>query len=170
MCSSDLDNRLYAHLLAELVATGKVEETGEFVRRPGYAPALGPEEAKVRDHILRLLRDGRFAPPARDEMARGAGDGAVFDRLFRTLLDEGTVIEVAPGVFFHREILEEIKIIIAAEIGGKGNITVAVLRDRLGTSRKYALTVLEYFDSIKLTKRVGDARVLLDRWAKPKTG
>jgi len=52
---------------------------------------------------------------------------------------------------------------VVDEIRMHGNISVARLRDSLGTSRKYALTVLEYFDSIKLTRRIGDARVLAAR-------
>lgn len=157
------DNRLYAHLMAELVATHKVEETGDFVRQPGFSPAIDPKSAGARERILQALLQGRFAPPGLDEITRRAGDGASFDRIFRALRDAGLVVEVAGGIFFHRDVLEEIKRIVADEVSSKGNITVASLRDRLGTSRKYALTVLEYFDSIKLTKRVGDARVLLRR-------
>ena len=157
------DNRLYAHVLAEVVATGSVEETGEFVRRPGYAPVSSQQELTIREHIVHMLSEGRFAPPAREELAEGAGDGVAFDRMFRALRDEGTIIEIAPGIAFHRDVLEDIKAVVAAEIAAHGNITVAGLRDRLGTSRKYALTVLEYFDSIKVTRRIGDTRVLIDR-------
>lgn len=155
------DSRLYAHILAELVTAGAVQESGDFIRHPGYAPPLSPQDTKVRDHIARLLQEGKFSPPPREEMARGAGDGAAFDRVFRMLLDEGTIVEVAPGVIFHRSVLDEIKTVVAEEITARGSITVAGLRDRLKTSRKYALTVLEYFDTIKLTRRIGDARVLL---------
>ncbi len=161
------DSRLYAHVLAELVTGGAVEESGDFIRQPGRAPALSPQDAKVRDHIVRLLREGKFSPPPREEVARGAGDGATFDRVFRLLLDEGTIVEVAPGVIFHRSVLDEIKTVVAEEITARGSITVAGLRDRLKTSRKYALTVLEYFDTIKLTRRIGDVRVLIGR---PKSG
>ncbi len=155
------DSRLYAQVLTQMAAGGMVEEAGEFVKRPGHAPSLGPEDTKVQEHIIRLLRDGRFAPPSRENIARGTGEGAAFDRMFRMLLDDGTVVEVAPGIFFDRAVLDEIKTIVAGEIGKNGNITVAGLRDRLQTSRKYALTVLEYFDTIKLTRRIGDARVLI---------
>ena len=43
----------------------------------------------------------------------------------------------------------------------EGDITVASLRDAIGTSRKYALAILEFFDSQGVTRRVGDKRVLL---------
>ena len=157
------DNRLYAHLMAELVSSGKVEETGDFIRRSGFTPTIDPKAAGARERILQTLLQGRFAPPGLDEITKRAGDGAAFERIFRALRDEGLVVEVAGGVFFHRDVLEDIKRIVAEEISRQGNITVAALRDRLGTSRKYALTVLEYFDSIKLTRRIGDTRVLINR-------
>ncbi len=157
------DNRLYAHLMAELVSSGRVEETGDFIRRSGFTPSIDPKAAGARERILQTLLQGRFAPPGLDEITKRAGDGAAFERIFRALRDEGLVVEVAGGVFFHRDVLEDIKRIVADEISKQGNITVASLRDRLGTSRKYALTVLEYFDTIKLTRRIGDTRVLINR-------
>jgi selenocysteine-specific elongation factor len=45
-------------------------------------------------------------------------------------------------------------------VGEKGQVTVADLRDRFDTSRKYALGFLEHLDRIHVTRRVGDARVL----------
>jgi selenocysteine-specific elongation factor len=159
------DNHLYAHVMSELIAAGKVDETRDFVRRPGYTPPVDPKLAGARDRILRVLLEGRFAPPSVDEIAKAVDEGAAFDRLFRTLRDEGLVVEIGSGVFFHRDVLEEIKRVVVDEIRKQGNITVAALRDKLSTSRKYSLAVLEYLDSIKMTRRVGDARVLLARAA-----
>lgn len=154
------DNRLFAQVLEKLLADQVVESMGEFLRRPGFAPSLTAEEARVREMITAALSRGRFAPPSREEISRSAPDGKSFARMFQALLDEGIVVEVATGVFFDRDALEEIKTIVATEISAGGTVTVASLRDRLQTSRKFALTVLEYFDTIKLTRRVGDARVL----------
>jgi len=156
------DGRLYTHVMDQLVGEGAVEDSGAFVRRPGFAPAISPEDAGGRERIAAALLRAKFAPPARADLAAGLAPAAL-DRALRTLLDDGTVVEVAPGIYFHREALDEIKRAVAEEVDARGTVTVASLRDRLQTSRKYALTVLEYFDTIKLTRRVGDARVLLDR-------
>jgi selenocysteine-specific elongation factor len=58
------------------------------------------------------------------------------------------------------EILEDIKSVCHSE----GEISLAGLRDRIGTSRKYAQAWLEYADSAGLTRRVGDVRVLTRRY------
>ncbi|MBI2973496.1 MAG: selenocysteine-specific translation elongation factor [Armatimonadetes bacterium] len=155
------DNRLYAHVLDELIAEGEFEDLGLFIRRKGFVRQLSADDLRLRDQIAAALKRGQFAPPLRGELAAFMPGRDVFDRIFQTLLDEGLVVEVGDGVVFHRDPLEEIKRITAAEVAEKGSVTVASLRDRLGTSRKFALTVLEYFDTIKLTRRVGDARVLL---------
>ena len=54
----------------------------------------------------------------------------------------------------------EAKNLILEHINKNGKISAAEARDILNTSRKYAVAVLEYFDSIKLTKRVEDYRTL----------
>lgn len=157
------DDRFYADLLAELITSGKIEETRDFVRRPGFSPPTDVKATEMRAQIVRILQEGRFAPPGAGEIAKQVGMSGTFDRVFRALQDEGEVVEVGSGIFFHREALEEIKQTVVDEIKRQGNISVATLRDSLGTSRKYALTVLEYFDSTKLTRRIGDARVLVAR-------
>ncbi|MFZ1474339.1 MAG: SelB C-terminal domain-containing protein, partial [Anaerolineae bacterium] len=64
--------------------------------------------------------------------------------------------DVAFSAATYQELLAAVKQIIQQE----GSVTVAQVRDRFNTSRKYALALLEYLDSIRVTRRVGDARVL----------
>lgn len=157
------DDRFYARLLSELITSGKIEETRDFVRRPGFSPPMDAKVTEMRAWIVQMLQEGRFAPPGAGEIAKKVGSSDAFDRVLRALQDEGEVVEVGSGIFFHREALEEIKQTVVDEIKRHGNISVATLRDSLGTSRKYALAVLEYFDSLKLTRRIGDTRVLAAR-------
>ncbi|HXF81681.1 MAG TPA: selenocysteine-specific translation elongation factor, partial [bacterium] len=156
------DDRLYAAVLQRLIDDGALEAAGALLRLPGFAPQLSPQDAAARERIAAALRGARFAPPGREELSRGI-EPARFERLFRALLDDGTVVDVGQGVYFHRDTLEEIRRIVEDVVAATGQVTVATLRDRLQTSRKYALAVLEYFDTIKLTRRVGDARVLARR-------
>ncbi|MDQ7843611.1 MAG: selenocysteine-specific translation elongation factor [Armatimonadota bacterium] len=156
------DDRAYALALDRLTGGGTLDDLGGLVRLRGFRPTVDPEESALRERIAAALRNGRFAPPSREELARSA-DPKMFERAWRALLDDGTIVDAGQGVYFHRDTVEEIKQAVADEVRTHGSVTVAALRTRLGTSRRYALTVLEYFDSIKLTRRVGDVRVLLDR-------
>jgi selenocysteine-specific elongation factor len=155
------DDRIYALTLERLTSDGEVDDLGGLVRSRGFAPAVSAQEAALRDRLAQALLAGRFAPPSREELARGA-DPKVFDQAWRALLDEGIIVDVGQGVCFHRDAVQQMKHAALDEVRDHGSLTVASFRTRLGTSRKYALTALEYFDTIKFTRRRGDARILLD--------
>ncbi|HET8999132.1 MAG TPA: selenocysteine-specific translation elongation factor [bacterium] len=155
------DDRLYGHALDTLAVAGRIVIQDWFVRLVDFSPGRSPTEEAARGQIEEAFRRGRYAPPARDEILASVRDHAVAVRMLQALLDDGALVNVGGEILFHGETLLEIKAQVAAHIAAHGEITVAVLRDRLKTSRKYALTVLEYFDTIRVTRRVGDTRVLV---------
>ena len=71
----------------------------------------------------------------------------------------GEVVAIADGVHLGRAAYEEMVAAALEAIDAQGSVTVAALRDRFGTSRKYALALLEHLDDERITRRVGDARV-----------
>ncbi len=157
------DERLVASLLEHMAATGLIGLTRGFVHRPEYRPRYGPEEARWREIISEAIGNGRFAPPALGEVetqAGGRGGGKALAVAVQSLREEGALVEVAPGIVFAAAVLEEIRRTVVARIEERGVVTVAGLRDALGTSRKYALALLEYFDGIRVTRRIGDRRIL----------
>jgi len=154
------DDRAYALALDRLIGAGILDDLGGLIRVHGFRPAVDPQDTALRERIAAALRAGRFAPPPKDDLAKGA-DPQVFERAWRALLDDGTIVEVAPGVYFHQDVLTDIRRTVAALVASHGSVTVAMLRDRLQTSRKFAISVLEHFDRVRITRRVGDARVLL---------
>ena len=155
------DDRIYALALERLTAAALLEDLRGLVRAPGFIPSVDPEEAVLRARIASVLREGRYAPPSREDLAQGT-DVERFERAWRVLLDDGTIVDAGQGVSFHRDAVEEMKQAVIDEVRTRGSVTVATLRTRLGTSRKYALTVLEYFDTIKFTRRRGDSRGIVD--------
>jgi selenocysteine-specific elongation factor len=168
------DDRLATTVLDHLTASGAIGVTRGFVHRSEHRPRYRPEEAVWREIIYRTIGEGRFAPPGlaevegqtsgRGEQGPGPG-GKAFQVAVQSLREEGALLEVAPGILFATGALEEIRQTIVARIQERGAITVADLRDTVGTSRKYALALLEYFDGIRLTRRIGDRRVLAGRAA-----
>ncbi len=148
-------------VLDGLAADGQVAVRGQFVRAVGFAPVRTPEEEAAARAIEETYRRGRYAPPGREEVHARAPGRAAAERMFQALLDEGVLVDVGSDVIFHRDVLAEIEARVVAHIAEHGEITVAALRDQLGSSRKFTLTVLEYFDARHLTRRVGDKRVLV---------
>jgi selenocysteine-specific elongation factor len=160
------DDRVYALTLERLTGAGEIDDLGVLVRSRGFVPSVSAQEAALRDRVAAAFHDGRFAPPSREDLAQGA-DPKLFGQAWRALVDEGTIIDVGQEVCFHRDAVQEMKQAAIDEVRGRGSVTVAAFRTRLGTSRKYALAALEYFDTVKLTRRQGDARVILEPRAAP---
>ena len=76
------------------------------------------------------------------------------------LMYAGTLVRLSEDVLFLKETYDEIASRIVAHIREKGSMTVAQVRDAFNASRKYALAIMEHLDERKITRRVGDERVL----------
>ena len=145
--SAQVFNLAFARLQHQAV----VEEDGALVRLPGYEPTLSDAQNKQVDAYLRLLETEPFSPPTDAPL-----DGEVLN-----LLDEqGKVVRVSESVVYSAEAYEQMVTIISEHIRENGDISVANVRDVLGTSRKYALALMDYLDHKRITRRVGDTRVL----------
>ncbi|MCH7802250.1 MAG: SelB C-terminal domain-containing protein, partial [Chloroflexi bacterium] len=74
--------------------------------------------------------------------------------------EEGRVEKVSETVVFSATAYQQMVDRISTHIRDEGEITVADVRDMFGTSRKYALALMDHMDHQRITRRVGDARVL----------
>ena len=102
--------------------------------------------------VEQQLKDAGFEPPLDTD----------FDRAdLEALRAAGRAVRVTQNLHYHPEALSRVRDLII-DIGNRngGAITLAQLRDALGTSRKFAQALLEHFDSEKLTIRRGDVHVL----------
>ncbi|MBK9711213.1 MAG: selenocysteine-specific translation elongation factor [Kouleothrix sp.] len=120
------------------------------VRLPAHSPALAPDQERVVRKLLEAFRAAPYGPPALDLEAELVG----------WLVEQGQIVRVAPDVAFLPETYDELVGWVRRQIGDAGSVSVAQLRDRFGSSRKYALALLEHLDERKVTRRAGDARVL----------
>ncbi len=117
--------------------------------------------AKMRERVLARLQEAPYAPPDIDELANDLNETP--ERLAEVLAamsSLGEIVRVTPELGFLTSTVSEVRERVVAIIKEQGNITLADLRNELGTSRKFALPLLEYLDAQKITKRAGDARVL----------
>jgi selenocysteine-specific elongation factor len=139
---------------------------GEAVRRgPGFAPAThaGVDEPS-RERLLALLEQDFLEPRSVDTAAQAAGlDGEKGAELLDALALDGLLVRVKPGIYYHPRAIAEAERVVAEACRRAGSITIAELRDALGTTRKYAQALLEHFDSSRLTLRRGDRHVLRRR-------
>ena len=98
-----------------------------------------------------------FAPPSIAEAMEKSGAGA---EVVRALERKGDLVRLSEDVVFTKDAYEGAVALVKEMIAGEGSITVSQLRDRMGASRRPVLALLEHLDSRRVTRRVGDARVL----------
>ena len=128
-----------------------VEEDGALVRLPGYEPTLSDEQNEQVNAYIRTLEAEPFSPPT---------DAPPDDEVLNLLDEQGKVVRVSETVVYSAEAYEQMVGAVSEYIRENGEISVANVRDVLGTSRKYALALMDYMDHKRITRRVGDTRVL----------
>ncbi len=125
---------------------------------------LSPEEARARTAIEAAFRNGGLKPPDAAAMAAAVNvSAAVADRVLRLLQRQKVLVRV-DTLLFHEDALKQLKTDVAAlktSAGANARIDVATFKERFGVTRKFAIPLLEYLDRERLTRRVGDARLIL---------
>jgi selenocysteine-specific elongation factor len=154
-----LATRLYNDVLARLVVDGVVAEAGALVRLPTHAVRLDPGQEEVALRLRQRLALTPLAPPALPELRQEVGAG-LDDELLAAVVALGDVVRVGDDLVFATSTYNEMVAAIVDHLKEHGRITVAEARDRFGTSRRYVLPVLEHLDRERITRRLGDERVL----------
>jgi selenocysteine-specific elongation factor len=144
-----------------LIRKKQVETEGSKLKLPGFKPAVGKDQGLFKDRIVEAIKKGGSQPPVRDEIPAlfGITDKDARD-LLKLLAEEGRVVRINDSLYLDNAVLDAIKVDLVKHLQDKKEIVVAEFRDIARTSRKFAVPLLEYFDSQKLTQRVGDKRVL----------
>jgi len=107
--------------------------------------------------LLQLLGAEPFAPPSLAEAMRTAG---ATPEIVRAIAQRGDLERLSDDVAFTRDAYDRAVVAVRELIATTGSVSVAQLRDRLGASRRPMLALLEHLDAVKVTRRVGDSRVL----------
>jgi len=141
----------YALTLHRLLDDGILIEEGAAVRLPTHQIQLSREQQAKVDAYLQSLARNPYAPPS---------DILPEPELLNFLIKQRRVVKVSDSVVFSASAYDEMVKKIIAHIKSKGKITLAETRDLFNTSRKYAQALLEHLDQEKITRRVGDERVL----------
>lgn len=147
--------RDWAGTVSLLAAENVLRDGGAAVSDPDRTGGTsGRREDVLR--VLALLRREPYAPPSGDELLRES----LADReLLAAMEQEGQVVRIGDGLYLATDAYGEMVEAALDAIDRDGGITVATLRDRFATSRKYALAFLEHLDGERITRRVGDSRV-----------
>lgn len=125
---------------------------GPLVRVRSHAVEMTPEDERIRADVIARLDAARFAPPQASEL--GAGQA-----LIRALQDSGDLVRIE-DFCLTSSLVTQMQELVTSAIVERGGLTVAQIRDLLGTTRRYALPLCGWLDQMGVTRRIGDVRVL----------
>ncbi len=151
---------LFARLLQDLAQTQRIAIDREKVRHFLHRPTFSAPEQAVKERLAAIYQKTGFQPPDLElALAQAGADSKTGITIFRRLADEGTVIKIKDTLYLHRDHYSRAKEMLLNYFTLHAAITVQQFKELLGVSRKFAIPLLEHFDSAKLTRRVADERV-----------
>ncbi|MCT4594849.1 MAG: selenocysteine-specific translation elongation factor [Anaeromicrobium sp.] len=118
------------------------------------------EQEEMKKRIEDNLIKGRFSPKTVKEMAETFKDEEGFNKVIQSMIDFNLVIKLDENIVLYHSVYDEAVSMIKDFIKDNDGITLGQCRDVLGTTRKFALPLLEYLDNNKITKRDGDKRII----------
>lgn len=156
------DSKLADAYILELTQTGVLRTDEKKAALADFSICLSEEMQATKSRLQALYAERRFEMPTMEEAVQNEKDPTNAGHLIGLLIDEGILVRLNYQYAIDAKALswalEELRKVVARE----GEITLAAFRDIIGTSRKYALEILEYFDREKITKKEGDVRVLTE--------
>jgi selenocysteine-specific elongation factor len=151
----EVPTKVQVAVLERLVLAGVVTEEGGRVRLEDFQAHLTAEQQLAATALLNRFRVSPYLTPSWKECLHAAGEEVV-----AYLLESGRLIRLSEEVLLEPEVLAEMVGRLRHELEGKGEITIAEVRDLFATSRKYALALMEHLDRAGTTYRQGDVRRL----------
>ena len=159
---TDAAGEIFEAVSRHLVSEKRIEIIGDLLRLPGRGVVMKDEEAESRNVIEGSFKmAGLKVPALKDVLAELKVDKERAQKIVTLLLRDKTLVKIADDLVFHHEALENLKDVIARYKTKSPKINVAQFKDLTGVSRKYAIPLLEFLDRERITRRVGDERIIL---------
>lgn len=157
---------LWRGLLDALLQDGSLAQSGAWLHLPGHSVQLSAAEESLAQKLLPALHAGHFDPPWVRDLARDtqAGEEPV-RQLLRKLARQGLVFQPVKDLFYPAAAMDALAALLRtlAESGEQatpGPVEAHAFRDATGLGRKRAIQILEFFNRIGYTRRVGDGHLL----------
>ncbi len=159
---------VFRAVIARLETEGELVLEKDLLRSREHSRELSPEDAQLREKIATNYERAGLEAPTLDSVFEQVGVSptrrAHGRRILQLLIDDGTLVRVQGEMFLHAEALARLKERLsqyASNHEPERLIDVAAFKDLAGVSRKYAIPLLEYLDSQRITRRAGDKRIII---------
>ncbi|HWH77551.1 MAG TPA: selenocysteine-specific translation elongation factor [Candidatus Binatus sp.] len=157
----ELTPKLFRVVVELFINEKLIAKEENLLRLAGHKVQLGGQEKTLMDKIKKILGDQPLAPPDLKEIEKQAGvPRHRLTEVIRLLERDGSVVRVTTDMYFLASSIAQLRETLQKFLREKGEMTAASFRDLIGSSRKYTIPLLEYFDRDGLTIRIGDIRRL----------
>lgn len=158
----NIKEKLFNQLIDALIKDSLVAREKDIVWHRDHKIELLEDQEELRKEIEQIYLKAGLEPPYfkdldQNKIKRGGRD------LLEIMVKDGTLIKVKEDLYFHKKSIEDLKGRLVDFIKEKGEVTTPELKDITRISRKYTIPLIEYFDKIQLTVRIGDKRILRKR-------
>jgi selenocysteine-specific elongation factor len=159
--STRIDKTALDGLVSRMTAEGRLVENNRRLAAPEHRAMFQAEDAQYAEVVESLFRRQAFKPPGADKLADETGATAeIISKILKILIEHDRLVQVAEGLLFHREAVDRGREILVEFFQKEERLESVKFKYLLDTTRKYALPLLDYFDRVGVTRRMGNTRYL----------
>jgi selenocysteine-specific elongation factor len=156
------DPDIFKYLLDHFSAVGMIRVSGELVALSSFQITLSRDEQGIKDRIESLYRQAGLAPPeSGDIFAKSGADTPTAEKMLQLLLQEKRLIRIGTGLVFHHQVLENLVNRLRSLKEDERRFGVPEFKKLTSVTRKYAIPLLEYLDRERVTRRIGNERIVI---------
>jgi selenocysteine-specific elongation factor len=156
----ELDPKLFQILLNELIQSKEVLLEKDKLRLSSHRVSSVDEKGLIKRVEEAVLKEGLQSPSPKDLSEAWSEKEDEVQAIFEHLVHEGVLVKIKSGIYIHRVPFDHLKEELVSYLKKNQEITTPQFKEMTKASRKYAIPLIEYFDQIKLTIRLGEKRVL----------
>ncbi|HOP48256.1 MAG TPA: selenocysteine-specific translation elongation factor [Desulfobacteraceae bacterium] len=153
------NQKLFNFIINQLTQEDVIVQEKELVRLKEHRVTLAEDQEKMRKKLEDIYRKGWLQPPYFKEV-NSEFPGNSGQEVLEVMVKEGVLMKIKEDLYFHSEAIEDLKKSLIDFLNTNGEITTPQFKDITGVSRKYTIPLIEHFDRLQLTVRVGDTRIL----------
>lgn len=150
--------RISDMIIQSFVDSEEILQLGDMLRLKEFVTSYTPEQQKIKDDLISKLKLNEYLPPKKEDISANITG---VDEVLNALITSGDIVRINEDVFLLKDSYDKALERLKDYLIKNGSITIGEYRDLLETNRKVGLSLLEYFDQIKITKRDGEKRTLI---------
>lgn len=155
------DSKIADEIISLLEQDKKIKVNSKTISLADFEISYSPEMDAMRQRIMKIYADRKYEMPTMEEVLQTEKDQINAKHIIDALAEQGQIVRLNYQYCIDKCAFDKALDGLKEKIKSDGQITLAEFRDIIGTSRKYAVEILEYLDEKKITQKVDDARILI---------